>query len=159
MVSPETLLRYPFFNFLSTEHCKALAEVATFASFEAGEVILQEGQAAEALYVLLTGSVDLYFTVEVEYHPEQYKELFFSVVRPGELFGISTCVEPRVLTSSARAAHDCRTIRIPMAALDALCKTDQQLAGALIQQVMMTAIDRLNATRFQLAVSLASVSV
>lgn len=159
MVTPETLLRYPFFNFLTPEQCKDLAEVAAITSFEAGEVIFQEGQVADTLYILLTGSVDLYFTVKVEYHPEQYKELYFSVVRPGELFSISTCIEPRILTSSARAAHDCRMIQIPVTALDELCQADQLLACALIEQVAKTAIERLNATRYQLAVALSPIAV
>ncbi len=62
MISPEILRRYPFFSFLTDAQRKALAMIAEEAACEAGAVIFEEGDPASDLYLLLDGSIDLYFT-------------------------------------------------------------------------------------------------
>jgi CRP-like cAMP-binding protein len=99
----------------------------------------------------MKGSVELFFTVEVEYHPELRKELKFRVIYPGETFGISAFIEPHTLTASARATEPSRVVKIEAAPLLDLCQQDDELAYALIYQVAKAAMDRLNATRLQLA--------
>lgn len=151
MVTPELLSRYPFFSFLNLDQLRKLAEIALEEDYERGTIIFQEKLPADAFYILEKGSIELFFTVEVEYHPELRKELKFRVIYPGESFGISAFIEPNVLTASARATEPSRVIKIEAAALLELCQSDDMLANALIYQVAKVAMDRLNATRLQLA--------
>jgi CRP-like cAMP-binding protein len=151
MVTPELLHLYPFFGFLSPAQLKTLAKIAREEAFESGSIIFRENEHADWLYILVKGSVDLFFTIEVEYHPELHKELLFGVINPGELFGISALIEPYILTSSARAAKPSQIIEIEASGLLALCNEDEELAYGLIRQVAKTSIERLNATRLQLA--------
>lgn len=151
MITPELLRRYPIFSVFSLRQLESIVEIAEELSFEGGEIIFKENDAAEALFILLRGSVDLYFTVEVEYKPELRKELFFDVIKPGDVFGISALIPPNVLTSSARVSRPSRVVRINAATLLDLCEQDEELAYQLMQQVAKAAIERLNLTRLQLA--------
>jgi CRP-like cAMP-binding protein len=159
MVSPELLSRYPFFKFLSPAQLKKIAKIAKEESYKRGDILFRQNDRAEAFYILLVGSIELYFLVEVEYHPELRKELRFRVIYPGESFGISAFIEPHILTSSARAIEPSRVIQIEAAPLLEMCQKDDNLAYALIYQVAKAAMDRLNATRLQLAAAWAPAEV
>jgi CRP/FNR family transcriptional regulator len=151
MVTPELLSRYPFFSFLKPTQLKKITKIAQEVSYTRSEIIFVEKDPADAFYILLKGSVELFFKVEVEYHPELSKELKFRVIYPGESFGISAFIEPHVLSSSARALEPSRVIKIDAAPMLEMCQQDEDLAYALIYQVAKAAMDRLNATRLQLS--------
>lgn len=151
MVSAELLGRYPFFSFLKPAQLRSIAKLAKEESYERGDILFREKDPATALFILLKGSLELFFTVDVEYHPELRKELKFRVIYPGEISGISALIEPYRLTSSARATEPSQVIKIEAGSLLELCQKDEELSYALIHQVARVAIDRLNATRLQLA--------
>lgn len=151
MIQPELLGQYPLFSFLKPAQLKKIAKIAKEQRVERGEILFHENERADALYVLLKGSVELLFVVDVEYHPELRKELRFRVIYPGETFGISAFIEPYLLTATARAVEPSQVIKIDAAPVLELCQKDEKLAFGLIQQVAKTAMDRLNATRLQLA--------
>ncbi len=151
MVAPDFFRPYPFFSFLNSTQLKTIAAISREENYPGGAIIFREKERAGWLYILVKGSVDLFFTVEVEYHPEQRKELIFGVLNPGDFFGISALIEPHILTSTARTARPSHVIKIDAAGLLALCERDEKLAYGLINQVARATIERLNATRQQLA--------
>lgn len=155
MVPPGLLRYYPLFSVFRPEQLDSIAQVAEEISFERGELIFNEGESAEDIFILLRGSVELYFTVEVEYKPDLRKELFFDVIKPGEVFGISALIPPNELTATARASHPSRVIRINAGPLLALCESDEELAYQLMNRVAQAAIERLRSTRLQLGAVLA----
>ena len=156
MTTTELLGQYPFFSIFNPEQLKTIAQIAEDEIYQSGSLLFYEKQPAEALYILLKGSVELFYTVEVEYRPELRKELVFTVIKPGELFGISTLIEPHVSTSTARVILPSRVIKIKAAKLLEWCEKDYLLASALVNQVAITAIERLSATRKQLATAWAA---
>jgi CRP-like cAMP-binding protein len=159
MLATELLIRYPFFDFLTLDRLRAIAGISKEETYTSGTLIFREKQRAEGLYILVKGNVDLFFTVDVEYRPELHKELLFGIINPGEFFGISALIEPHILTSSARASSLSQVIKIDAKALLALCDQDEQLAYGLIHQVAKASIERLNATRIQLAAAWSSARV
>lgn len=151
MVPIESIERYPFFSFLKPEKLKDIAAISILETLEKGAVIFREKQPAAWLYILVDGHIELFYTVEVEYHPELSKELHFGEVVPGEIFGISALVEPYILTSTARATVTSQVIKISADRLRACCNEDDQLAYGFMKQVAKATIKRLNATLVQLA--------
>ena len=151
MIAPELLRRYPFFSFLKPAQLKKIAQIAKEETYERSAILFKENEPADTFFILLKGSIELYFTVEVEYHPELRKELKFRVIYPGESFGISAFIQPHVLTSSARATEPSRVIKIEAAPVLEMSQEDEKLAYELIYRVAKAAMDRLNATRLQLA--------
>lgn len=155
MVTPDLLRYYPLFSIFNLEQLSSIAQIAEEVAFERGEIIFQEGEPAEEVFILLRGSVELYFTVEVAYKPELRKELFFDVIKPGEVFGITALIQLNHLTATARVAHPSRVIRIDARALLSLCEQDDEVAYQLMHRVAQAAIERLRATRLQLGAALA----
>jgi CRP/FNR family cyclic AMP-dependent transcriptional regulator len=151
MISPELLRRYPFFGFLNDLQLKSIAMIAEQEPVAQGTVVVREGEQATALYFLMNGGLDLFYTVSEEFKPASAKEYFIEEINPGEIFGISALIEPHVLSASARSSADSHLIRIDSEGLLALFDQDQALAYAFMRQVAKTAMERLYATRIQLA--------
>jgi CRP-like cAMP-binding protein len=159
MISPEYLKQYRIFSVLNPDQLKHIAELAEEVSHESGDILFYEGDKADALYVLVEGLIELYYSVDVEYHPELHKELKFREIHPGELFSISAMIEPYELTASARAVEPSRMIKIHAAQLLEWCEEDFDLANALMRQVASAAITRLQATREQLGAARAALTL
>jgi CRP/FNR family cyclic AMP-dependent transcriptional regulator len=151
MISPELLRRYPFFGSLADNQLKAVAMIAQEDSEEEGTTLFEENQPAEALFLLLEGSVDLYYISEEEYHPKGRKEFWVGEVNPGEIYAISGLIEPYIYTATARASKPIRFVRIGAAELRALLDLDCKMGYNFMRQLAKLAIERLNVTRVQLA--------
>jgi CRP/FNR family transcriptional regulator, cyclic AMP receptor protein len=151
MVDPEILPNYAFFETLSSKQLKAIAKIAHEILYDEGVLIFKEGEYADGLFIMVKGGIELFFSVEVLSYPELHKELPFGTIYPGELFGISSLVEPYILTASARSTKSSVVIKIDGVGLIDLCQKDEKLAYALIQQVARTSMERLGAARLQLA--------
>ncbi|MCI0476382.1 MAG: Crp/Fnr family transcriptional regulator [Anaerolineales bacterium] len=146
MISPEILRRYPFFCCLSEEQQKAIAMVTEEMRVDAGKELFLEGHPVEALYLLVEGSVDLFYATG-----DSKDQLLVGEVNPGEPFAISAMIEPYTFTATARVAAPSRVLRIDGKALRALCEVDCKLGYALVKQVAAMAIERLHFARVQLA--------
>lgn len=159
MVTSDLLRNFTLFNVFNPKQLQLIAEKAIDETYPNGSILFKENEPAAALYVLLKGSIELFYTVEVEYHPELRKELVFSIIKPGELFGISALIMPEQLTSTARTILPSRVIKIEASTLLEWSQDDPGLAYALVCEVAKAAIERLNATRQQLASTWAATVV
>ena len=151
MISPELLRKYPFFGSLDDSQLRELAMLAEEETYKSGEVIFQEGGPADALYFLLDGYVDLYFTLADKKSSLQEKGIPVGDINPGEPFSISALIEPHVLTATASSAIPSRVLKFDTKRLQALYEQDPKLAYALTYQAGKAAIERLHASRIQLA--------
>ena len=151
MISPEVLRRYPFFGHLEPSQLKAIAMIAEEMVFQENEYILEEGQPADSFYLLMDGNIDLIFVSKDELHPEHSKVFNVGEINPGEVFGISALIEPYLYSSTAQATSVGKCIKIDAVALRALFELDQRLGCTLTRQIAKAAMERLEATRVQLA--------
>jgi CRP-like cAMP-binding protein len=153
MISPEILYRYPFFGGLDDAQIKALAMIANVETFASGVTLFNEGERAKTLYFLLEGCVVLYYMGNGT-TLDRFKEgIPVGEINPGEPFSISTLIEPNVLTSTARISKPSRVIQFDAESLHYLMQKDQRLAYILTRQAAAAMIERLQATRVQLAAS------
>jgi CRP-like cAMP-binding protein len=155
MISIELLRRYPFFGRLGYEQLKALAMIAEEINITDGQVIFEEGKAAEALYFLVEGSVALFHPIDSPRLAGGNPEIPVCEINPGEVFSISALIEPHVLTSTARSSGSGRMIRLGVDDLKAAFSKDAKLECLMIRCVAEAAMGRLNSTRVQLAASYA----
>ncbi|MBI4785885.1 MAG: Crp/Fnr family transcriptional regulator [Chloroflexi bacterium] len=144
MISPELLRHYPFFAGLTDAQQRLIASVAEEKDFPGGATIFEEGQAANAFYFLLSGSLDLYFSI-------RGGEIHVGGINPGEPFSISALIPPHILSHTARTASACRAILINAAALRAMCDADCKMGHVVMRGVASAAMERLHFTRVQLA--------
>jgi CRP-like cAMP-binding protein len=151
MISPEILRRYPFFGHLEPGQLKAIAMIAEEMGFQKNDFLLEEGQPANSLFLLVDGNIDLIFISKDEFHPEHSKVFNVGEINPGEVFGISALIEPYIYSSTAQATSVGKCLKIDAVALRALFELDQRLGCTLTRQVAKAAMERLAATRVQLA--------
>jgi CRP-like cAMP-binding protein len=155
MISPELLRRYAFFAHLSDGQLQQLALIGEEVSLEDGQVVFEEGKPAEWLYFLLEGGVDISYTVAEAYRKADRKYISICEINVGEPFGISTLIEPHVLTSAAHSVGHSRVIRFSGQALNQALAEDRGLEALMMRKMAKTAIERLHDTRIQLVACLA----
>lgn len=153
MISPEILRRFPFFADLDTDQLKELAILAEERVFEQDETIFEQGQPAEWFYFLLDGCVDLFYVVQENYHQSLQSEIMICEIAPGEPFSISALIAPHILTATGRSCRNSKVVAFDSPRLRELLESDSRLESVLMRRVARTAMDRLHATRLQLAVA------
>lgn len=151
MISPEILRRYPFFGTLSDAQLKGMAIIGEEETIGKGTIVCEEGKPAKALYLLLEGGVCLYYKSEEEFYPKSHKEFLVGEIDPGEVFAISSLVEPFVNTATVKAEKDCRVVKFPAAEMNQLIEKDPKLYCHLLKEVAKAAMERLAFARVQLA--------
>lgn len=151
MVSPDLLRRYPFFSVLEETPLKAIALVANEVTYNPGQTLYEIDKAADKLYILVEGSVNHYFAIVDSPDPSIRKEFYLSDITPGELFGLSSMIEPFRHTTTARATRASRVIEIEVASLNTLSELDPKLGYKVMHQVAKAILEKLEATRIQLA--------
>lgn len=150
MIALERLQQWPFFSFMDGKQLRAVAKIAEEMPFGPGDEICVAHTPSDTLYFLTQGSLLYYMVVLSQYQPDYRKEYFIGVVNPGEIFGISSVIDPHIHTATLRADKDGCVIKIDATALCDLCKEDPHLAVGLMRAVAKTAMSRLEMTRTQL---------
>lgn len=154
MVSPELLRRYPFFGTLDDAQLKAVAMVCTRRVLEKSETFFEENAQAKKLYLLIDGSIDLFYRSEVEFPTKDSppaKEFLVDEINTGEVFGIAALIEPFIYTASARAAKHSEVVELDAEELRKMFERDVYLGCKLINKIAKTAVERIHALRTQLA--------
>ncbi|MEW5719025.1 MAG: Crp/Fnr family transcriptional regulator [Chloroflexota bacterium] len=147
MISLELLRRYPFFAGLDEAELKALAMISEEVRTPAGTILFEEGQTADALFLLLSGSVDLSFNSPLG----NGFRIHIGEVNPGEPFAISALIPPHMFKHTARASGAIHALKIAAAPLRAICEKDARVGHVLMRKVAEAAMERLHFTRVQLA--------
>jgi CRP-like cAMP-binding protein len=151
MISPETLRRFPIFGIFNENQLKQLAMVTNQLSLEEGNILFNQNEKANALYFLVEGNIDLFQIAQEEIRPEKKKEYLVGEVNPGELFGISTVIEPNIYTAGAKAHLPSKLLVINGIELRSLMDTDPIFAKSVLHQTAKQLLQRLNLNRTQLA--------
>ncbi len=151
MVSPELVRRYPFFGFLDEQQLKSVSMIAEEVTWKKGDVIVEVGNPAEALYFLIEGRAELHYVIEDPNDPLIQTDYYITDINPGEIFGISAMLDEPTYTGTVHATSNCRVLKIPAPPLRALGEQDSKLACGLMQAIARAAMERLHYTRLQLA--------
>jgi CRP/FNR family cyclic AMP-dependent transcriptional regulator len=151
MISPELLRRYPFFGLLTEAQLKAIAMIAQETTFADGTEVFKEGGKANELYLLIQGSVALFYTVDTEGVLDFTKEFLVGEINPGDVFGVSALIEPYKYTATAKADQNIRVISVDAVTLRSLLDQDPKMSCVIMRQVAKEYAERLHLTRVQLA--------
>ncbi len=146
MVSPEVFRKSLFFVPMNEEQLARLAGISEEEDYQQGEVIFNEGDPADKLYLILSGAIELQMCIDV-----LDRMIPVDVLGPGEVVGWSTLVSPYRYTASGEARTSTRVVAVDSAALRRLAEEDPSLGYHLYRQVASVIAQRLRDTRLRLA--------
>jgi CRP/FNR family transcriptional regulator, cyclic AMP receptor protein len=113
MASPLKLQQVPMFRLLPMEELQLLEESATRRIVESGEAVFRQGDAADAMFIVESGAID----VAVD---SESGELVVASFAGGSMFGELAIFDGQPRNATARATQKTRLIAIPARAVLAL---------------------------------------
>jgi CRP-like cAMP-binding protein len=135
---------HPFFEGMD-ESCLALIDgCATHETFDAGQFIFHQGEAATKFCLLHFGAVAL------EFHIPGRDPLVLETLHRNEAFGWSSMVPPYRWAFDARAMELCRLLSLDAQCLREKIEQDVHLGYDLFSRVNLVMAHRLAAARIQL---------
>jgi CRP-like cAMP-binding protein len=143
MISSTLLSEFVLFKDLPTSLLEKIAAIGEEHSARQGDCIFREGEKADKLHFLISGSVAL--RVKLTSKPQQVTVSF--VGKPYESFGWSGIVPPYHYTASAECEEDTKFLVIPSAPFMKLLEGDHQSGFVVMQRITEIIADRLRNSR------------
>lgn len=145
-VDISTLGAQPFFKGLPPEMLEMLVKEAMPVEFKAGELIFSAGGLANRLYLLLSGKVALESPTDLEHEP-----VSIETIGGGSMLGWSWLFPPYYWHFDARAVTPVKAIFFYGTRLREQCEINNQFGYEIMKRVSGVVVERLQATRRQLA--------
>ena len=117
----ECLQASSFFETFEAEHLEHLARHTEIRSYATEELLFEEDQSADALYMLVSGMVRLSFRVKDE-DEDTREAMIRNVSEPGQAIGWSAMVEPHQYRARATAAEPTQLLVFQRSMLDEYCE-------------------------------------
>jgi CRP-like cAMP-binding protein len=126
------------FTGLQPEQMNILRPLFTGIDLEADDVVFEQGELADGLYVLVSGELNIL------YKPDDGPELVIARVRPETVIGWSAALGTPLYTSSAVCLTNCCLLRLRGEDLRWLCEKYPALGVALVERLAAALANRLN---------------
>jgi CRP-like cAMP-binding protein len=140
------------FKGLSESQIQRLLEITQEVRAQKGQFLMNEGQEAEALFILKQGAVELLTKVNDDLVDYDF-ELPIAILRnTGDCTGTSSLLEPHIYSLSGRCFEDSQLRVIKYADLKQLVLADQELGCTLMKNLAQHLLDRLKETRQELKI-------
>ena len=140
----QRLAAHPFLKGMSPHHLELLALCAIPTEFDAGQMVLREGEPASGFYLIETG------TVALEGKAEDGRTIVIDTVSSGEPLGRSWLFPPYLWSFDARATQPCTAICLSGLLLRQHRDDDLTLSHELHKRVSEVMVRRLQAARNKL---------
>jgi CRP/FNR family cyclic AMP-dependent transcriptional regulator len=138
------VLNQPLFKEMKLEHLEILSQGATEVEFGAGQVIFRQGEPANKLYLIESG------TVELEATRPNHPPVGIQTLHAGDVLGWSWLFAPFAWNFQARAGAACRLLALEGGHLLAASGEDVDFGYELMKRLSQIAIQRLQAARRKL---------
>ena len=138
------LAKTPLLNGLTAEQMDSFCRLATPCSFDADEMIFEQNQYAEYLYILLSGEV------VIRFKPEDGGLLTIAKLSDGEVFGWSSVLGKAIYTSGAMSTTACECARVRGRDIQSLCQSHPDTGIIIMERLAAVIADRLTHTNEQI---------
>jgi CRP/FNR family cyclic AMP-dependent transcriptional regulator len=122
----EMLAGVPFFSLLDEQERNALAERVGIVSFTKGQPVFNTGDPGDALYVLRSGEVEVFFKNDTG------ERIVLETARTGDFFGEISLLDNGPRTASAVAIEEVEAIMVDREDLYELCRVRPEAAMDLL---------------------------
>jgi len=149
MVSVEDLKISSFFNDLQDSYLAKIVKLCQEEAFQAEDVIIDEGDKAKKIYVLMEG------TIAIQISLKKYQHVVVSTAEEkGELFGWSALVEPKSYSATVKCLKEVSALSINGEELEKLFEEDPVMGLTFMKKIASLIDNRLNAVRTRLISSI-----
>jgi CRP/FNR family cyclic AMP-dependent transcriptional regulator len=145
MISPEKLRRFPLFAGIDPVLFKDIAMAGEEVTFDEGEWLFIEGDNADALYLVLGGSLEL----KIDLNEDGTRRADLSTLVEGSVAGWSALVDPYVYTLSAVATTTVQAVHLDAVKLRQLMDANPLLGYQIMKQLAKVLGERLTNMRIQ----------
>lgn len=142
--TPEELRWLPLCKGLDDAQLAALANLARIETAGEGSVVLQQGDAANELRVVLSGRIAVSLAVAGR------DDALVTTLSPGDLLGFSALLPDSRWVASARATKPTRMVVISRDEIMQLCERDHEIGYRVMRNALAVVSLRLHDTRVQL---------
>jgi HEAT repeat protein len=111
---------------LEGEELAALADIAMEKNFAAGELLMEEGQLAHHLYVLVSGKVEIFRKIDSKEYP-------LAVLGPKECFGEMAILDDEPRSASVRALEPSTVLKVDRESFRELIHERPQISFAIFK--------------------------
>lgn len=143
MISVDTLSQASMFKGLPEAFLKEVAALGREVAFKKGEFVFREGDTADSLHILMSGSLAL--RVKLTSRPDSVTVSFVSA--PHQAFGWSGIVSPHHYTSTAECEEDTSVLVIPAEPFMKLLEKEPTAGFIVMRRVAELIADRLRNSR------------
>jgi CRP-like cAMP-binding protein len=140
----QELVQLSIFQGLSADQLDLLEPLLELYAFPKDQVIFDQGQPADYLYILLTGEV------VVRYKPYDGPALTVARIQPGGVFGWSAAMMREIYTSMAVAVLPGEAYRISGQQLRSVCECRPDAGSILLDRLASVITERLANTHTQI---------
>jgi len=143
MISTDVISQFSLFRGLSDSLLKEIAAIGKETSAKKGEYVFREGEKADQLHFLVSGSIAL--RVKLTSKPEHVTVSF--VGKPYESFGWSGVVPPYHYTSSAICEEDSQILVVPGEKFMQILEKHPEAGFIVMRRIAEIIADRLRNSR------------
>ena len=122
MAHHDLLTKSEFFAGASADDLRTILKTATEQSLVRGDVLFREGDASDAVYVVLTGRIAVAIA-----NPIDNRETMVGLMTPGDLFGEMAMLDQGARSANARALEPSSVLAIPYPGIVALFNANPSL--------------------------------
>lgn len=139
----ETLASLRFLDGVAPKHLEDLVDIARVEEFEEGEVLFEEGQPVDGVFLIVKGEIALEISAS-GLDPQQVL-----TVRNGESLGWTALLERRRRTATARVTAPTSVIRFDGQQLLELCDRNPSFGFEIMRRTAAGLATRLHAMRLR----------
>jgi CRP-like cAMP-binding protein len=141
----EGVSKVQIFSGLTGDQENRITALGKLETFRAGEVITRQGEPSHKLYLVREGKVVINRLLAFQ------KQLPITSVGPGEVFGWSSLVPPRVLTATATAAEKSTALAIEAEQLERYFQWEPQVGFLVMRNIAELVASRLKTVELEIA--------
>ncbi|HRQ37114.1 MAG TPA: cyclic nucleotide-binding domain-containing protein [Chloroflexota bacterium] len=125
------------FDNLTTTQLELVASICDSATYNQGDVLLQENESTTELYVIARGGVEIMMNPSlVGADQEKYEPVVITELRQGQVFGEVALVDEGIRSATARVSQDNTTLlKVPRDRLMLLCDSYPDLGYKVMKNV------------------------
>lgn len=140
----DELMHIPAFRGLPTRILWDVASLCKHASFPAGHALIHEGDPADYMYIIVSGSVS------IELHKPGHGGTVLETLGVGDILGWSWIIRPHRYRFDAKTRAETHVMIVEAAPLRKKCDEDYEFGYLLMKRLLGTFVRRLEGARMRL---------